>query len=143
MSDMISKRLVLALAGAVLLASPLAATAQQPKPTPKPKVITPAREVSPSSDVKKTPPAAPTGDTKQTTPITAPAATQKTAKAPTGAAAPAATAAAKPWSVKITKKAPVSLTLSSKNGRLTEIAAEISQRLKTPVILTPLMQQQN
>lgn len=142
MSDMISKRFVLSLAGALLFASPVAITAQQPKP--KPKVITPAQDTSPSTDTRQTPPAAPTGDVKQTAPAATPPAPQKTAKAPAGAATAAANKEAKsPWSVKITKKAPVSLSLSSKNGRLTEIAAEISQRLKTPVMLTPLMQQQN
>jgi hypothetical protein len=145
MSDMISKRFVLSLAGTLLLASPFAVTAQQPKP--KPKAITPAQEASPSTDTKRTPPpAAPTGDTKRTTPAAAPA-PQKTPKAPAGtnttAAANNKEGKPKPWSVKVTKKAPVSLTLTAKNGRLTEIAAEISQRLKTPVILTPLMQQQN
>ena len=139
MSDMISKRLVLSLAGVLLFAPPFAAAAQKPKP----KAITPAQEASPSTDAKKTPPpAAPTGDRKQTTPAAAPA-VQKTTKSPAGTAATAAAATKQPWSVKITKKAPVSLTLTSKNGRLTEIAAEISQRLKTPVILTPLMQQQS
>jgi len=140
MSDMISKRFVLQLAGALLLASPFAVAAQQPKP--KPKAITPAQDTSSASDTKQTPPA-PTGDVKQTAPPATPA-TQKTAK-PAGTAAATAAAAnkEKPWSLKVTRKAPVSLTLASKNGRLTEIAAEISQRLKAPVILTPLMQQQN
>jgi hypothetical protein len=57
---------------------------------------------------------------------------------------PAATAAAaKPlWSLKVTKKTPITLSLSSKNGALSEIAAEIGKRLKVPVILTPLMQKQ-
>lgn len=144
MSDMILKRFVITLAGVLLFASPLATTAQQPKPKPKPKAVTPALETSPSPDAKQTPPPAPTGDVKQST-APASAAPQKTTKAPAGTATAAAANAQgkKPWSVKVTKKAPVSLTLSSKNGRLTEIAAEISQRLKTPVILTPLMQQQN
>lgn len=141
MSDMISKRFVLSLAGVLLFASSIVVTAQQPKP--KPKTITPAQEASPSDTRQTPPPAAPTGDVKQTTPAAAPA-TQKTAKAPaTGTAAANNKESKQPWSVKVTKKAPVSLSLSSKNGRLSEIAAEISQRLKTPVILTPLMQQQN
>jgi hypothetical protein len=141
---MILKRFVLTLAGVVLFASPFAAKAQQPKPKPKPKAVTPAQDTSPSSDAKQTPPPAPTGDIKQAAPSAAAAAPQKTPKAPAGtAAAAAASNEKKPWSMKVSKKAPVSLTLSSKNGRLTEIAAEISQRLKTPVILTPLMQQQN
>jgi hypothetical protein len=142
MSDMISKRFVLSLAGALLFASPLAVTAQQPKP--KPKAVVPAQETSPTSDNKQTPPPAPTGDIKRATPPASATAAQKPAKAPaTGAAAANSKEVKKPWSVKVTKKAPVSLSLSAKNGRLTEIAAEISQRLKTPVILTPLMQQQN
>jgi hypothetical protein len=145
MSDMISKRFVISLAGALLFASPFAATAQQPKPKPKPKAVTPAQATSPSTDTNQTPPPVPTGDIKQTAPP-ASAAPQKTTKAPAGTATPAAAAnkeGKQPWSVKVTKKEPISLTLTSKNGRLTEIAAEISQRLKVPVILTPLMQQQN
>lgn len=138
MSAMILKRFVITLAGVVLFASPFAAKAQQPKPKPTPKTVSPARDTSPPSEAK-TPPPAPTGDIKQAAP---PAAPQKTSKAPASTAA-AASNEKKTWSVKVSKKAPVSLTLSSKNGRLTEIAAEISQRLKTPVILTPLMQQQN
>jgi hypothetical protein len=142
MSDMILKRLVLSLAGMLLFGSTLADTnAQQPKP----KSVT-LTETSPSN-AKKTPPpppAVPTGDVKQTQATPAPAA-QKNGKAPatrTGTPA-AANKESKPvWSVKVTKRAPISLSLSAKNGRLTEIAAEISTRLKTPVILTPLMQQQ-
>jgi hypothetical protein len=62
---------------------------------------------------------------------------------PRPAASPAAANAAKPlWSVKISKKTPTTLSLSSKNGSLAEIAAEISKRLKVPVILTALMQKQ-
>ncbi|MCA1564947.1 MAG: hypothetical protein LC803_04810 [Acidobacteria bacterium] len=61
----------------------------------------------------------------------------------TPAPRPAAAIAAKPlWSVKVTKKTPISISLSSKNGSLSEIAAEIGKRLKVPVILTPLMQKQ-
>jgi hypothetical protein len=52
-------------------------------------------------------------------------------------------AAAKPlWSVKITKKSPITISLSSKDGSLSEIATELGKRLKLPVILTPLMQKQ-
>jgi hypothetical protein len=140
MADMISKRFVLTLAGVLLFTSPLAITAQQPKP--KPKVVKPAQEVAPAG-VKPTPTPAPTGDIKQP----GSSAEEKAAKAP--ASTPAANNSAslgkdgKPlWSLKVTRKAPVTLTLTSKNGRLTEIAAEISQRLKAPVLLTPLMQQQ-
>lgn len=135
MSDMISKRFALSLAGALLFVTPNAVAAQQSKP----KSVT-LTETSPSSVKKSPPPAAavPTGDVRQT-----PAQEQK-AKAPATRAGAPATAATKPaWSVKVTKKTPVSLSLTSKNGRLSEIAAEISQRLKAPVILTPLMQQQN
>ena len=69
----------------------------------------------------------------------APAAKQTPAPRPAGAAANAA----KPlWSVKVTKKTPITISLSSKNGSLSEIANEIGKRLKLPVILTPLMQRQ-
>jgi hypothetical protein len=140
MSDMISKRFVLSLAGTLLFASPIVTTAQQPKPTPKSVTLT---ETNPAGTKKSPPPRAvvPTGDVKQTAP--AATAQDKNAKTPAGAAA-AKTREAKPaWSVKVSKKAPISLTLAAKNGRLSEIAAEIGQRLKVPVILTPLMQQQH
>ncbi|HYG11896.1 MAG TPA: hypothetical protein VD835_18255 [Pyrinomonadaceae bacterium] len=69
----------------------------------------------------------------------APTAKQTPAPRPAGASANAA----KPlWSVKVTKKELVSISLTSKNGSLSEIAAEIGKRLKVPVILTPLMQKQ-
>jgi hypothetical protein len=72
-------------------------------------------------------------------PAEPPAPTAKQTPAPR----PAATPAVKPlWSVKVAKKTPVSISLSSKNGSLSEIAAEIGKRLKLPVILTPLMQKQ-
>lgn len=109
---MISQRFVLTLAGTLLIASPAAVSAQQPKP---PAARPPAEQPAPPA--------------KQ-----APAAAPRT---------PAAANAAKPlWSVKVTKKTPISISLSSKNGSLSEIAAEISKRLKVPVILTPLMQKQ-
>jgi len=109
MFDMISKRFVLTLAGALLLVSSAVVSAQQPKP----------RAAQPPAE----PPA--------------PAAKQ------TPAPRPVAAPAAKPlWSVKVTKKTPLSLSLSSKNGSLSEIAADIGKRLKLPVILTPLMQKQ-
>lgn len=145
MSDMISKRFVLSLAGTLLFASPSTTTAaQQPKPKPKSVTLT---ETTPAG-TKKTPPPAvvPTGDVRQAAPA-APAAGQgKNAKTPprTAGAPGAGNREAKPaWSVKVTKRAPVSLTLAAKNGRLTEIAAEIGQKLKVPVVLTPLMQQQS
>ncbi|HEX8635000.1 MAG TPA: hypothetical protein VF703_12710 [Pyrinomonadaceae bacterium] len=113
---MISQRFVLTLAGALLaLVSPaFVAVAQQPKP---PAARPPAEQSAPAA--KQTP-------------------------APRPAAAPAAAAnAARPlWSVKVSKKNPISISLSSKNGSLPEIAAEIGKRLKVPVILTPLMQKQ-
>jgi len=69
----------------------------------------------------------------------APVARQTPAPRPAGAAANAA----KPlWSVKVMRRTPISVSLSSKGGSLPEIAAEISKRLKVPVILTPLMQRQ-
>lgn len=139
MSDMISKRFVLSLAGVLLFASPFAVTAQQPKP--KPKAVIPAVEAAPSDDRQTPPAAAPTGDIKLAAPATPRA--QKNAKAPAATTAANNREAKPTWSLKVSKKAPVSLTLSAKNSRLTEIAAEISQRLKTQVILTPLMQQQN
>jgi hypothetical protein len=73
-------------------------------------------------------------------PAESPAPTAK--QTPRPAAAAAAPAAKPLWNVKVTKKAPVSISLSSKNGSLSEIAAEIGKRLKVPVILTPLMQKQ-
>jgi hypothetical protein len=116
MFSMISKHFILTLAGALVFASPALVSAQQPKPR------------------AATPPAEPP----------APAIKQTPAAKPRSVATPAATAnAAKPlWSVKVTKKTPISISLSSKNGSLTEIAAEISKRLKVPVILTALMQKQ-
>ncbi|HEX8131610.1 MAG TPA: hypothetical protein VF527_21115 [Pyrinomonadaceae bacterium] len=72
-------------------------------------------------------------------PAEAPAPTPK--QTPATATRPAN--AAKPlWSLKVTKKTPISITLSSKNGSLSEIAAELGKRLKVPVILTSLMQKQ-
>jgi hypothetical protein len=109
---MISQRFVLTLAGALLVVSPAVVSAQQPKPR------------------AATPPAEPPAPTAKQT--------------PRPAASPAAAAnAAKPlWSVKISRKSPTTISLSSKNGSLSEIAAEISKRLKVPVILTALMQKQ-
>jgi hypothetical protein len=128
----------------LLFASPDIATAQQPKPKPKSVTLT---ETTPAG-TKKTPPPAvvPTGDVKQTPPAANAAGQGKNAKTPARTAStPAATnKESRPaWSVKVTKKVPVSLTLVAKNGRLTEIAADIGQKLKVPVILTPLMQQQS
>jgi hypothetical protein len=112
MFDMIFQRSVLTLAGALLSLSPVAVSAQRSKP---PAAKPPAEQ-------------------------TAPAAKQTSAPRPAGAPN---TPAAKPlWSVKVTKKTPITISLSSKNGALPEIAAEISKRLKVPVILTPLMQKQ-
>ena len=115
MFDMIFQRSVLTLAGALLSLSPVAVSAQQPKP---PAAKPPAEQ-------------------------TEPAAKQTPAPRPAAAGAPNTPAAAKPlWSLKVTRKTPITISLSSKNGALSEIAAEISKRLKVPVILTPLMQKQ-
>ncbi|HEV2799244.1 MAG TPA: hypothetical protein VGW12_02040 [Pyrinomonadaceae bacterium] len=109
MFDMILRRSVLSLGGALLLAAPVGVWAQQPKP---PAARPPAEQAAPAA--------------KQT-PATRP---------------PATAQAAKPWSVKISKKTPLSISLTSKDGSLSEIAAELGKRLKMPVILTPLMQKQ-
>jgi hypothetical protein len=110
---MISQRFVLILAGALLVVTPAVASAQQPKPR------------------AATPPAEP------------PAPTAKQTPRPAGAPAAAAATAAKPlWSLKISKKTPTTISLSSKNGSLSEIAADLGKRLKVPVILTALMQKQ-
>ncbi|HEX8458031.1 MAG TPA: hypothetical protein VF656_12095 [Pyrinomonadaceae bacterium] len=109
MFDMILRRSVLSLAGALLLAAPASVSAQQPKP---PAAKPPAEQPAPAA--KQTPPAA----------------------------RPSAATAAKPWSVKVSKKTPASISLTAKDGSLSEIAAEIGKRLKVPVILTPLMQKQ-
>jgi hypothetical protein len=125
MFDMITRRFVLQLMGAVLLVLPFSVTAQQPKPK------SPFPAAQPKPDTKK-----PSASTN--------IATEKEANTAT----PAATVALNgkdgkpPWSLKVTRKAPASITLSAKNGSLSEIAAEISKRLKAPVILTPLMQKQ-
>ena len=146
MFAMISNRFVLSLAGMLFFVSPIAVAAQQqPKPKPKPTgaLLT---ETNPSGTKKSPPPAAPvpTGDVVQKQKAPAANAPQKNGKAPARTGTAANNNESKPaWSVKVTKKEPVSLSLSAKNGRLTEIAAEISQRLKVPVILTGLMQQQN
>jgi hypothetical protein len=113
---MIYKRFVLTLAGALVFASPALVSGQQPKPR------------------AATPPAEPPAPTSKQTPAAAPR--------PVATPAKAANAAKPLWSVKVTKKTPISISLSSKNGPLTEIAAEISKRLKVPVILTGLMQKQ-
>jgi hypothetical protein len=112
---MISQRFVLILAGALLSASqPTAVSAQQPKPPmAKPPAESPA-----------------------------PAAKQRPAPRSSTPAAAAANTAKPLWNLKVTKRTPVSLSLSAKNGALTEIAADLSKRLKVPVFLTPLMQRQ-
>ena len=130
MFDMISKRSVLHLAGVLLLLSTVAFAAQQPaqRTTTQPK--------QPAPTAKKTPaPASPAATANPD--VKAP-----TRPAATTAATPAAKDAKLPWSVKVTRRAPVSITLAAKNGKLTEIAADISKKLKVPVILTPLMQKQ-
>ncbi|HYP00717.1 MAG TPA: hypothetical protein VER76_11045 [Pyrinomonadaceae bacterium] len=133
MFDMISKRSVLNLAWALLLA-PVAFAAQQPgqrsaapqrqQPAPATRKA-PAPAASPAAAKDAKTPASPAA----TTAATSAAAGNKDAKAP--------------WTVKVTKRAPISITLAAKNGKLSEIAADISKKLKVPVILTPLMQKQN
>ena len=125
MSDMISKRFVLQLAGVLLLVSPVVVTAQQPKP----RATTPAAQPAPHTI--KTP--ASTNVAAEKDAHTAPR---------TATVAPNGRDGKPPWSLKVSRKAPASITLSAKNGSLSEIAAEIGKRLKVPVILTPLMQKQ-
>ncbi len=125
MSDMISKRFVLQLAGVLLLVSPVVVTAQQPKP----RATTPAAQPAPNTI--KTP--ASTNVAAEKDAHTAPR---------TATVAPNGRDGKPPWSLKVSRKAPASITLSAKNGSLSEIAAEIGKRLKVPVILTPLMQKQ-
>jgi hypothetical protein len=71
-----------------------------------------------------------------------PAETPAPANRQTPAPRPAASAARPLWNLKVSKKTPITISLSSKNGSLSEIAADIGKRLKVPVILTPLMQKQ-
>lgn len=132
MTGMISNRSVLQLAGLLLLVSPIAPTAAAQKPKPKAAAATTAQQPAP----KTTKPSA--------TGANAPADKDVKAAPRSNAAVPAPNARdGKPlWSVKVTRKAPASIALSSKNGKLSEIAAEISKRLKVPVMLTPLMQAQ-
>jgi hypothetical protein len=127
MSNMISEKFLLQLAGALLLVSPFAVTARQQKP----QAATPAAQ-QPAPDTKKIAPA-----TKAATDKNASPATTRTA-----AIAADGKDGKPPWNLKVTRKAPASITLSAKNGSLSEIASEISRRLKVPVILTPLMQRQ-
>ncbi|MDT5293415.1 MAG: hypothetical protein QOJ76_295 [Acidobacteriota bacterium] len=48
----------------------------------------------------------------------------------------------KAWSVKMTKSAPYTFTVKSKEVNLSEIAGEISRLLKVPVTLSPVMSKQ-
>lgn len=132
MTGMISKRSVLQFAGLLLLISPIAATAAAAqKPKPKTAAATTAQQPAPKTTK---PPVA-----------SANAPADKDVKAaPRNAVVPAPNAkdAKALWTVKVTRKAPASIALSSKNGKLSEIAAEISKRLKVPVMLTLLMQAQ-
>ena len=132
MFDMISKRFVLNLAGVLLLLSTVAVAAQQPakKPATQPSQPAPA--------AKKTPaPASPAAAGKDVKNQTRPAATT-----PAAAGAANKADAKAPWSVKVNKREPVSITLAAKNGKLQEIAADISKKLKVPVIVSPLMHKQ-
>jgi hypothetical protein len=63
------------------------------------------------------------------------AAPQKGAAAQKGAAQPS-------WHLVVSKESPTIITLKAKEAPLTEIAAALSKKLKTPVILSPLMQRQ-
>lgn len=125
MCNMFFKRFVLSLA-AVLLFSPVVVTAAQ---QPRPKATTPAAQPAPN--------------TKKTS-ASSNVATEKNVNSATrtGTLASNGKDGKLPWSLKVSRKAPASITLSAKNGRLSEIAAEIGKKLKVPVILTPLMQKQ-
>jgi hypothetical protein len=64
-------------------------------------------------------------------------------KRPSAAATTVATKAGeKAWSVKMTKSAPYTFTIKSKEVNLSEIAGEISRLLKVPVTLSPVMSKQ-
>jgi hypothetical protein len=47
-----------------------------------------------------------------------------------------------PWRLVVSKELPTMVTLKAKDASLSEIAAELSKKLKTPVVLSPLMQRQ-
>ncbi|HLL71464.1 MAG TPA: hypothetical protein VK363_08535 [Pyrinomonadaceae bacterium] len=131
MLDMISKRFVLNLAGVLLLLSTVAVAGQQPAKRTAPP------QSQPAPAAKKTPaPASPAAGKDVKTQTRSAAATPAAAGAANKADAKA------PWSVKVSKREPVSITLAAKNGKLQEIAADISKRLKVPVIVSPFMQKQ-
>jgi hypothetical protein len=46
------------------------------------------------------------------------------------------------WRLVVSKGSPTMVTLKAKDAPLTEIAAELGKKLKTPVVLSPLMQKQ-
>jgi hypothetical protein len=46
------------------------------------------------------------------------------------------------WKLRVSKETPTMLSLKAKDAQLKEIAAELSRKLKTPVVLSPLMQKQ-
>lgn len=71
-------------------------------------------------------------------------ATQQAAGAqkPADAAQTPAKPAAKSWSVRMSKDAPYTFTVKSKESPLAEIAAELSRLTKVPVTLSPVMSKQ-
>ncbi|MGI9104951.1 MAG: hypothetical protein ACR2G4_01735 [Pyrinomonadaceae bacterium] len=125
MLNMISTRLSLKLISSMLLVSP-AVIAQQPKP----KSAAPAK---PSTPVMKKAPANAAAPATEKSAETAP---QK------GDLAAKAKANQPLWRLKVTKKTPIIMSLTAKKANLSEIAAEMSRKLKFPVVLTPLMQKQ-
>ncbi|MCA1817562.1 MAG: hypothetical protein LC746_14430 [Acidobacteria bacterium] len=75
------------------------------------------------------------------------------APSPQPAAKPPAAEAAKPgqagaqqqqpaWRLTVSKEQPRTVTLTAKNARAADVAAELAKRLSVPVLLSPLMQKQ-
>jgi hypothetical protein len=69
-----------------------------------------------------------------------PAAPQPTAQPPK--VAPPKGASQPSWRLVVSKASPTMVTLKAKDAPLSEIAAELGKKLKTPVVLSPLMQKQ-
>ncbi|MDT7690403.1 MAG: hypothetical protein QOE46_3162 [Acidobacteriota bacterium] len=67
---------------------------------------------------------------------------QDGAAAVTKPAPTAAQAAEKPWSVKMTRSAPHTFTVKSKDASLGEITSELSRLIKVPITLSPIMAKQ-
>ena len=115
MRKVLSLKLSIILGGSVALLAASGATARQPA-TPKPAAAQPTQP-----GVKKAP-----------------------------APAQPAAAAAKPkpkedlpfHRLRISKEVPATISLKSKDARLTEVAAELERKLKVPVVLSSLMQKQ-